>query len=152
MKVLLNRDIATGMLVLILGAGTALYASSQYAMGSFRSPGPGLFPTLVAAVLALVGVGLLIQALFQRKAEALTRFELRPFVVILLAIAAFAVVFSQSGYGPAVFVLAFVCSYSDDALNWRQKLGLAAVITVMAVVLFRFALGLRLPVIAQGWW
>ena len=152
MKVLFNRDIATGMLVLVFGAGTVLYASSQYTMGSFRSPGPGLFPTLVAGVLALVGVGLLVQAALQRNAETLSQFEWRPFAVILLAIALFAVVFSQSGYGPAVFVLAFVCSYADDALNWRQKLGLAAVITAMAVVLFRFALGLRLPVIAQGWW
>lgn len=150
MKSLLNRETATGLLVTGFGLATTLYAQSHYKLGTFRTPGPGLFPTLVASALTVIGACLLIQSLVQRQQAEAAEFEYRPFLMVLLSIAAFAVIFPYAGYGPGVFALAVIAGFADTQLKFLHKLALAAVVTVIAVGLFRGILGVRLPILGMG--
>lgn len=151
MRSIWTKDVATAVLIIVLGVAVLLYAQGQYKFGSFRSPGPGLFPVLVSGVLAVVGLGLLAQALVQRVETDETRFAWRPFLVILAAIAVFAVTYPLAGVAPAVFLLVMISSYADTKLTLKVKLLLAVIVTVIAVVLFTLILGVRLPVIAGVW-
>lgn len=150
MRSYLNRDLMTGALIFGLGLAATLYAQSNYQLGTFRTPGPGLFPTLVSSLLTLVGVGLLLQALLAPVPENLPQFETRPFVLVMVAVAAFAVIFPYLGYAVAVFALSLIASFADDQMKLTHKLGLAAVVTGIAVLLFRGILGVRLPVFGMG--
>lgn len=150
MRSYLNRDLMTGALIFGLGLAATLYAQSNYQLGTFRTPGPGLFPTLVSSLLTLVGVGLLLQALLAPVPENLPQFETRPFVLVMVAVAAFAVIFPYLGYAVAVFALSLISSFADDQMKLTRKLVLAAVVTGIAVLLFRGILGVRLPVFGMG--
>ena len=150
MRTYLNRDLMTGALIFGLGLAATLYAQSNYQLGTFRTPGPGLFPTLVSSLLTLVGVGLLLQALLAPVPENLPQFETRPFVLVMVAVAAFAVIFPYLGYAVAVFALSLISSFADDQMKLTRKLVLAAVVTGIAVLLFRGILGVRLPVFGMG--
>ncbi|GGM12231.1 hypothetical protein GCM10011534_38000 [Pseudooceanicola nanhaiensis] len=150
MRSYLNRDLMTGALIFGLGLAATLYAQSSYQLGTFRTPGPGLFPTLVSSLLTLVGVGLLLQALLAPVPETLPQFETRPFVLVMVAVAAFAVIFPYLGYALAVFALSLISSFADDQMKLTRKMVLAAVVTGIAVLLFRGILGVRLPVFGMG--
>lgn len=150
MKTLLNRDLLTGALIFGLGLAATLYAMSNYQLGTFRTPGPGLFPALVASLLTLVGTGLLLQALLAPVPENLPEFETRPFLLVMLGVSAFAVIFPYFGYAVAAFALSLISSFADDQLGLPQKLLLAAVVTAVAVVLFTVLLGVRIPVFGMG--
>ncbi|WP_136637690.1 tripartite tricarboxylate transporter TctB family protein [Pseudooceanicola onchidii] len=151
MRSIWSKDVATAVLIIVLGVAVLLYAQGHYKFGSFRSPGPGLFPVLVSGVLAVVGVGLLIQALMQGTAPEDVRFAWRPFILILGAIAVFAVTYPVTGVAPSVFLMVIISSYSDNKLPLKNKVLLASIVTVIAVVLFTMILGVRLPVIAGVW-
>lgn len=139
-----SRDMATGLLIFAFGLATAIYAQAHYKLGSFRSPGPGLFPTLVASVLTIVGVALIAQAILRPSEEEQPSFEARPFLFVVLAIAAFAVLQPYFGFAPSVLALAFIGAFADDRLKIPQKLLLAAALSGVAILLFRVVLGVRL--------
>lgn len=151
MRSIWSKDVASAVLIMVIGVAVLLYAQSHYKFGSFRSPGPGLFPVLVSGVLALVGLGLLIQSLLRPIEGEAMRFAMRPFLVILGAIAVFAMIYPVAGVAPAVFALVMISSYADNKLSLRHKALLALIVTAVAVGLFTLVLGVSLPVLRGVW-
>ena len=151
MRSLWSREVASALLITGLGVAVLAYAQTHYTFGSFRSPGPGLFPSLVAGVLALVGAGLIVQTLLRKVEPETMAFAARPFGLVLASIAAFALIYPVAGVGPAVFVLAIVSAFADRKLNLLNKVWVGLAVTAIAVVLFRLILGVQLPVIRGVW-
>tara|TARA_R110000751_G_scaffold3825_2_gene17779 strand:+ start:1352 stop:1807 length:456 start_codon:yes stop_codon:yes gene_type:complete len=151
MKNVLTRDMASALMIFCIGLAATLYAWTHYKLGNFRAPGPGLFPVVIAGLLTLVGLGLTVQALVQKVQTEKPDFEFRPFVVIMIAIIAFAMIFPVAGVLPAVFALTFISCFADTPLDTKGKIAVSCVVAVIAVVLFRLILGVRLPVLTGVW-
>jgi hypothetical protein len=106
--------------------------------------GPAMFPTLVGALLAALGLIIALRA-FALDGPPVPRFEARPIVVSLLAIVLFGVALQWLCLVAAVAVLVLAGAYAARDVRPLENLALAAVMIVFSVAVFVWLLGLPLP-------
>ena len=90
MKKVDARDLIGGLALVAIGVFAALYASSNYQVGTVAHMGPGFFPAALGWILAAVGAVIVLIA-FRAPIHALKPppFELRPFLSVVFAVAVF---------------------------------------------------------------
>ena len=84
MRIRSPKDFWAGLIFIAIGGGFVLLAQ-QYRLGDMHRMGPAMFPTLVGALLAVLGVVIALRAL-AFLGEPVPRFYLRPIGVSVLAI------------------------------------------------------------------
>jgi TctA family transporter len=94
-------DIALGVIMLVIGA-LALWVARDYPSGSLTRVGPGMFPTVVAGLLCLVGVVLLLRAALRRSPPGVRRS--RPLYVAIGAVAIVVLVLAARTWGDTLFL------------------------------------------------
>lgn len=143
-----NYGDAIGGLVLIgLGGFTAYHAATSYALGTLRRMGPGMFPTALGVLLAILGLILLIGAA-RRSDTPLPQVNFRPFLAVSAGVFAFALMVRPFGMVPAIAALTAIGALAEPRLRPLAVLGLTAVLVVMAILVFRVALDIYLPLFA----
>lgn len=140
---LARRDVLAGLLLLAMGTGF-LVLSFNYPMGSARRIGAGVFPAVVAALLALVGLVIALRGL-RGSGERVTPLAWRPLVLVVGAIAAFALLLKPLGFVPATLAMILLAARAHPAFNWPGALGLAAVTVVFGGAVFLYGLELPMP-------
>jgi hypothetical protein len=142
---------------LLIAAGTAVVvAGVGYGLGSLRQMGSGFFPVVLGVLMALAGVALLVTAPSVHDAAraepppetahlAGPLVQWRGWGCILAGVLAFAVLGEHGGLVPASFVSVFIAALGDRANSWRAAAGLAALMTLLGVVVFHYGLHLLLP-------
>lgn len=138
------KDFWSGLMFLAFAAVT-LVTASGYSMGRGGRMGPGYFPTLLGGVLALLGV-ILVARSFLIRGEAVQRIELRPLVVLTLCVILFGLMIQPLGLVLALVATTFLATFAGREGRLVEALLLSLALTVLAVLLFVFALGLPLPV------
>jgi hypothetical protein len=135
-----NRDLWTG--VMFLGIGTAaLGMARHYPFGSTLRMGPGYFPSVLGGL--LVGFGLLLMAKgWRRRVPIEGSWSLRALTVLPLAFTLFGLLIDRAGFVPALAVLVFCSAAAGREFKWGEVLLLTAGLTVFAVALFIWGLGL----------
>src|SRR6266498_1610417 len=137
------KDFWAGLIFIAIGGGFILLAQ-QYRLGDMHRMGPAMFPTLVGALLAVLGVVIALRAL-AFLGEPVPRFYLRPIGVSVLAIVLFGVALQWLGLIAAVAVLVLVSAYAARDVRPLENLALAAVMIAFSVAVFVWLLGLPLP-------
>jgi Tripartite tricarboxylate transporter TctB family len=143
MRIRSPKDFWAGLIFVAIGAGFILLAQ-QYRLGDMHRMGPGMFPTLVGALLALLGAIIAGRA-FVLDGEAVPRFYARPLAISLIAIVLFGVALQWLGLVAAIAVLVLVGAYAARDVRPVETLALAAVMIVFSVAVFVRLLGLPLP-------
>ena len=143
MRIRSPKDFWAGLIFTAIGGGFVLL-SQQYRLGDMHRMGPAMFPTLVGALLAALGVIIALRA-FAFKGEPVPRFYLRPIGVSLLGIVLFGVALQWLGLIAAVAVLVLVGAYAARDVRPLENLALAAVMIAFSVAVFVWLLGLPLP-------
>ncbi len=141
----LSKDLLAGI-TLVLIAVVALYASSGLPLGRLRAVGPGALPRGLAVLVLLSGIVFTVAA-FVRRGEALARWPLRGAVFITLGILAFALTIRSIGLVVAGPVVVLVSGAASAETRPRELVVFAVVMTAACVALFRYALGLPIPVL-----
>jgi putative tricarboxylic transport membrane protein len=144
-RVRLSKDLVAGA-SLVAVALFALWASAPLPRGTLRSVGPGMLPRAVAVLVLLTGAGLIVAALV-KGGEPLGRWSLRGPVFVFLGLVAFALTIRSVGLvlaGPCVVLISGAASPETRPV---ELLVFAVVLTAFCVGLFRFALGLPIPVL-----
>ncbi|KGF66941.1 hypothetical protein LL06_25220 [Hoeflea sp. BAL378] len=136
------KDLASSLVLILLGGSSALYAWSHYALGSIRQPGPGAFPTVLGALLVVFGVLIGIPAL--RREGTLPQFELVPFAAVVLSVIAFSMLIEPFGLVPSIVALVVIATVPEKRLSWTGKLLLAVGLSISCAVIFILGLGLTL--------
>lgn len=137
-----SRDILAGILLVGFGVAYTAQAVIRYGLGTFAAMRPGMFPTLVGSALVIAGLVVLVPAVFRRRpSDSVEPVAWRPLVAILGAMAVFAFAVGRIGLVPSIFVLTGLAVLADDKLGPIATLVLATVIAVLAVLIFRYALG-----------
>lgn len=137
-----RRDALSGLFLTAIGAGF-LFLSLGFPMGTMRHVGAGVFPALVAGLLILVGLLVIVKA-------SDTRLKLnnpRPLLLILAALAAFAMLLPTAGFIVATVVLILLSARAHAGFTWVSALVLAALVTVFGGAVFIYGLGLPLPLV-----
>ena len=149
----LNGQTVGGVLVAAI-AVVALMSASALGFGSLAEIGPGLFPValavlLLALSLVLVSIGALKGSSEDRQAPGPE--ALRSLVAILAALVVFSLTIKGSGFIPALGVTGatplaiLIAGFASRETRWLDLVVFAIALTTFCAVLFRFLLGLPLP-------
>src|SRR2546429_1716678 len=149
MRIRSPKDFWAGLIFIAIGGGFVLLAQ-QYRLGDMHRMGPAMFPTLVGALLAVLGVVIALRAL-AFLGEPVPRFYLRPIGFSVLAIVLFGVALQWLGLIAAVAVLVLVGAYAARDGRPLENLGLAAVMIAFLVAVFVLLLGLSLALLPNSW-
>jgi hypothetical protein len=144
-RVLVSKDLLAGLSLVAL-ALLALWAGADLEMGSRRAVGPGALPRAVALLILGGGVVMSVAALVKR-GEPLGRWPLRGPLFVSLAIAAFALTIRSLGLAVAGPVVVLVSGAASPETRPMELVVLAVVMTAFCIGLFRYALGLPIPVL-----
>jgi hypothetical protein len=135
-------DVLGGAVLVAIGLWYATYALSEYAYGTARRMGPGYFPTWVGFLMAGLGAAIALMGVLRR--GDVPRTPLRPLLAISAGGFAFAAIVESFGLVPAVFALVGLTTLAERPYRPLRTLLLAAVLSVLGVVIFSWGLGIPL--------
>ena len=142
-----NKDFWAGVMLIVTGA-TSVIVARDYAFGTSVRMGPGYFPSVLGGLLVLFGLYLVASGLrSNEKIEA--GWSLRAVVVLPLSLVMFGLLMQHAGFVPALFVLVVGSAMAGTEFRLIEALLLAAGLTVFAVGLFIYGLGLPYPLFAS---
>jgi len=137
------KDFWSGLLFIVI-AVAFIGLAQQYKMGDMHRMGPALFPTLVGVLLAALGVIIALRS-FVIDGPPVPRFQARPLIVSLAAIALFGLALNFLGLVAAIVALVLVGAWATREVKLVQTVLLAALLAVFSVAVFVWLLGLPLP-------
>ena len=144
MRIRSPRDFWAGLLFIGIAA-LFIALASQYRFGEANRMGPGYFPIMVGALLAVLGTIVAARAL-AFDGPPLERFHARPLLVTLLAVALFGLALDKLGLVAAIAVLVMVSAYADREVSLLRSAALAVLLILFSVAAFVWLLGLPLQV------
>jgi hypothetical protein len=147
MRIRSPRDFWAGLLFVGIAA-MFIALASQYRFGEAHRMGPGYFPIMIGALLAILGAVVAGRAL-AFDGPPLPHFNPRPLLVTLVAVVLFGLAIERLGLAAAIAVLVMVAAFADRDVRLLPSLVLALVLIVFSVATFVWLLGLPLPVWPQ---
>ena len=143
-----KSDILCSLFLVAIGT---IFCVSALRLGIARpsAPGPGLIPFGAAVLLILFSLGTIVEAALTSKPQKASPILLgkRSWAVFLVLVVLFfyAFVMNRLGFVVATF-LALTCLFRlSEGQTWRIALGASALTTLVAYLLFAYALGVSLP-------
>lgn len=143
-----RKDLSAGLIFILIAVFFGVQAS-DLAMGTRLRLGPGVFPLILAGLLALLGIIIIIRGL----KEADTPSHPVPWRGLALVSAA-PVVFGLTarglGFVPSIILVILLTAFASRRMKPLLAVALAGGLTVFCVGLFYY--GLRLPLVLFGRW
>jgi Tripartite tricarboxylate transporter TctB family len=144
MKIRAPRDFWAGVMFIAFGVGFALVAQN-YQMGTSVRMGPAYFPTVLGAMLAVLGIAILIQSLVTA-GPPVAKFFFRPLILIVLAIVLFGILLKPLGLVLSCAILVGIGALGGFEFKAKEVAILYVVLTLFAVWVFVKGLGLPIPI------
>ncbi len=148
MKIKAPKDFWAGLMFLAFGIGFS-WAAQAYQMGSAVRMGPAYFPTVLGALLAVLGLVVFLQS-FIVQGERVSRFYIKPVVLVLGGVIIFALLLRPFGLVIATIALIFVAALGGYDFRWKEVAVLAACLVVFALLVFVKGLGLPFTLCPAG--
>lgn len=137
------QDAAAGLFLIAL-AVLALWGGSGLSAGSLGQMGPGMLPRALAVLTGLGGIGLIVGAFFVPGA-GLARWQLRGPLFVLGAAVVFGLTVRPLGLSVAAPAVVLIAALAGREIRWIETLVFAVVMTVLCLGLFKYMLGLPIP-------
>jgi hypothetical protein len=143
------KDFWTGVIYVLFG-GIAFWIARDYGFGTASRMGPGYFPSVLSALLVMIGVISLVRS-FIVPGEPLGHFALKAGVLIILSTVLFGFLVNRAGLIIALLVLVLVSAAASEKFRfeWKAVAGLIVLIAFCALV---FVMGLGVPMPLIGTW
>jgi hypothetical protein len=138
------QDFGAAIVFVLIGAA-GLYFANDLAYGTAARMGPGYFPTLLSALIAIIGVVVGFKAL-AIAGPSIEPIPLRPVGIIIGCIVGFGYLIEQVGVAIAATALIVVASYARRGANLKESMLLAVGMSIFVVAVFVYALGQPLQV------
>jgi hypothetical protein len=135
--------IAGGIFVLIGGAFAV--GSLSYELGTPLRMGPGYFPLLVGAIVAALGLAIVLKGLVAGEVLTFGAIPWRAVAAILLAVLFFGFTVRRLGFVPTSAVTALLTTLASSRVRLLTALAVAAGLTVASTLIFVVGLQLRIP-------
>ncbi|HET9024492.1 MAG TPA: tripartite tricarboxylate transporter TctB family protein [Burkholderiaceae bacterium] len=143
------RDFWAGLLY--AGVGTAaIVIARDYSWGRGGRMGPGYFPTILGALLLIVGVAALVRA-FLVRGEPIGPIAWKGTLLVSGAIVLFGSLLRPAGLVPALVALILVSAAASAKFRFEWR-ALALMIGLVAFCALVFVTALGLPVPLLGTW
>jgi hypothetical protein len=146
MKIRNQRNFWSGVMFFAFGLGFALLAR-RYDMGTAQRMGPGYFPTVLGALLALLGLGLALAGLAREGHDGrIERFHFGPIAWIVGAIVAFGALLRPAGLVVALVALVVISMLGSHEFRWKEAVAVSVVMGAIVYLVFIYGLKLTIPV------
>ncbi len=142
------RDLLGGAALVALAA-FALTSGAGLEGGSLRAMGPAMVPRAVAAAIGIAGLALVAFS-FLRSGPSLGRWPIRGPLFVSLAVVAFSLTIRSVGLVLAGPLVVIVGGAGSAEVRPKELVVFALVITAACVGLFRYLLGLPIPILTVG--
>ena len=145
-----QQDLGGGLFLIAIGL-FAIWQGSNLPLGTLRSMGAGMLPISLAWML-IAGGALMVITSFTTAGPDLERWSLRGLLFIIGGTVAFAFTIQKLGLiiaGPLAMIIG---SYASDEARLKEILIFAVSMTALCILLFKYALGLPIPVITFMNW
>jgi putative tricarboxylic transport membrane protein len=140
---LLRQDFLGGIAVVVVAA-LAYWLGSDLAVGTLGGMGPGMLPKALAVLLGALGL-LLLAGSFWEAGVQLTGSSLRGPIFVFGGLVAFGLAVRPLGLVVAGPLAIFISAFASDEVKWIETVVSAILTTLFCIVLFKFALGLPIP-------
>ena len=138
-----RQDFAGGIAVIAMGV-FGFWQGANLPIGTLGGMGPGMLPKALSVLLAALG-GLLVASSVAEAGQALERWSIRGPLLVLGAVAAFGLTVRPCGLVVAGPLAILIGSFASDEVRWKEAAVYAVVMTALSIGLFKFALGLPIP-------
>lgn len=146
MKIRNQKNFWSGVMFFAFGLGFALLAR-RYDMGTAQRMGPGYFPTVLGALLALLGLGLALAGLAREGHDGrIERFHFGPIAWIVGAIVAFGALLRPAGLVVALVALVVISMLGSHEFRWKEAVAVSVVMGAIVYLVFIYGLKLTIPV------
>jgi hypothetical protein len=140
------KDFLTGLMFLFFGAA-AMVLSRGLTIGSAAKMGPGYFPFVLGALLAALGVTLLLRSIFWTKGlQERPAFHLKPLALVLSSVVLFGLLLRPLGLLVSTTLLVVVSSMASHEFRWKEALLNAAVLILIVLLIFVYFLDFQVPI------
>ena len=148
---IIDSEKLAALVFLVFGVG-AIVIGAGYGFGTPRAFGVGAMPVLVGVALCILGAIQLFRAFRTDEAlpSAFSRSELRPLLLILAAVFAFATLILPTGLVPALTALIGISWFAQKGGKRFEVLAALVVVIVIMIAIFNFGLGLPIRLFAWG--
>jgi hypothetical protein len=145
-KIRNQKNFWSGVMFFAFGLGFALLAR-RYDMGTAQRMGPGYFPTVLGALLALLGLGLALAGLAREGHDGrIERFHFGPIAWIVGAIVAFGALLRPAGLVVALVALVVISMLGSHEFRWKEAVAVSVVMGAIVYLVFIYGLKLTIPV------
>ncbi|GGP13048.1 tripartite tricarboxylate transporter TctB family protein [Nonomuraea glycinis] len=135
--------LAGGMFILIGGA--FVVGALGYELGTPLRMGPGAFPVLVGALVAALGLAIVVKGLIAGEVAEFGPVPWRAIAVIVLAVMFFGFTVRGLGFVPTSAVTALLTTLASTRVRPLMAVAVAAGLTLAATLIFVVGLQLRIP-------
>jgi hypothetical protein len=144
MRIRSPRDFWAGLLFIGIAA-LFMGLATRYRFGEAHRMGPGYFPILVGAVLAVLGAIVALRSL-AIQGPPVERFVARPLLVTLIAIVLFGLALDHFGLAAAIAALVMAGAFAEKHPHLLTSAAVACLLILFSVAAFVWVLGLPLAV------
>ena len=141
--ILKQQDAVGGLVVIAVGI-FAFWQGAHLPIGTLGGMGAGMLPKSLAVLLALLGALLVLSAILE-DGSPIDRWSIRGPVLVLGAVVAFGLAVRPLGLAVAGPLAIVIGAFASDEVRWKETLVFGALMTAFCIGLFKFALGLPIP-------
>jgi putative tricarboxylic transport membrane protein len=137
-------EVGAGLFLIGIGA-IGLWQGADLSAGTLNQIGPGMLPRALAVLTIVCGLASVVGG-FMSEGAGLDRWHLRGPVFILGAAVLFGLTVRPLGLAVAAPLAILVGAFASDETRLPETAVFAVVITIFCLGLFKYALGLPIPV------
>jgi hypothetical protein len=140
------QDVGAGIFLVLISL-FFIWQAQGLPLGSLRAMGPGMLPVSLAVIMG-VGGAILAAVSFLKGGPALTKPHIRGLFFVLGGLILFGLTVRSLGLivaGPLSMIFA---SYASEEMRPVEAVIFAVIMTAFCIGLFKYALGLPIPVVA----
>ena len=141
-----RKDLLAGAVFVGFGLAFAV-TSSTYEVGTPLRMGPGFFPLVLGAILVVLGVLIAVTGLVAADGADIGTVPWRALVLLLAAVLLFGFTVRGIGLVPALFLAVLLAAFAGRGVRPVQAVVIAVSLTALSVLIFVYALQLRLSLL-----
>lgn len=142
-----RKDFYAGVMFVGISSGFG-YLAQDYAMGTTDRMGPGYFPTMLAALLGVLGLITLVMSFIPKHSkEPPEKTDWRGLGLVLISVASFALLLPVLGYVVATVALTLIAALASREFSWKTAIVLAAALAVFGITVFGYGLQLQFAIL-----
>jgi hypothetical protein len=150
-KIKSAQDFWAGILFACIGCtAMAIVLVQKYTIGSASAMGPGYFPIMLSAGIVAVGLALLACGVTV-DGVPVSRTAWRPVISIVAAVVVFGQLIESVGIVLTIAATVVIASLGYGRPKWREVALVAGFLALLAVAVFKYALGQPLSVWGAFW-